>query len=163
MRPSRRALLLAAPLATLAAAGPAAGQDGARRYGSIAVDVDPLRARGLGPFAEALRDDLLAAMRAAFADRMGPGPRLVVRISGVSLNAYAGGDSRSRGWGSGGNNDYLEGEALVVGPGGAVLQRHPQLSVTPASSGGAWYDPASERRRLAALAQHYAGWLRRAL
>ena len=143
-------------------AGPAVAQDAAGRYAAIAVDVDALRAKGLGPFAEALRDDLQGAMRAAFADRIGPGPRLVVRITGVSLNAYAGSDSRP-GRGSGGNNDYLEGEALVVDRGGAILARHPQLSVTPASYGGAWYDPGSERRRLSVLAEHYARWLRRAL
>ena len=45
----------------------------------------------------------------------------------------------------------------------AVLARHPQLSVLPASSGGAWYDPLSEQRRTVALAQHYAAWLRRSL
>jgi hypothetical protein len=161
MRPSRRTVLA---LAAALGLGPAAAQDGSAHYGSIAVDVGPLRARGLGSFAEALRGDLEAALRAAFADRTGPGPRLVVRITGVSLNAYAGSDSRpGRGAGSGMNNDYLEGEALVVGAGGEVLVRHPQLSVTPASYGGAWYDPESERRRLTVLAQHYAQWLRRAL
>lgn len=155
--------LAGAVLAALLAGGPAAAQEAAR-YSAVVVDVDALRAKGLGPFAEALRGDLQAAMRAAFADRTGPGPRLVVRITGVSLNAYAGSASRpGGGWGSGSNNDYLEGEALVLDRGGAVLRRHPQLSVTPASYGGAWYDPASERRRLSVLAEHYARWLRQAL
>ena len=160
MRLSRRALLAAG---MLAAAGPATAQVPAARYASISVDVAPLRALGLGPVADALRGDLDAAMRVAFADRTGPGSRLVVRITGLSLNAYAGSDSRAGRQGSAGNNDYLEGEALVVGRCGEVLLRHPQLSVTPASSGGAWYDPASERRRLIVLAEHYAAWLRRAL
>jgi hypothetical protein len=173
MATTRRALTpLGAILALGGALLPAAsalaqlGGAPAARYAAVVVDVEALRAKGLGPFAEALRGDLQAAMRAAFADRIGPGPRLVVRITGVSLNAYAGSDARpggGRGWGGGMNNDYLEGEALVVGRDGAILQRHPQLSASPASSGGAWYNPASERRRLAALAEHYAGWLRRAL
>jgi hypothetical protein len=138
------------------------------RFSSVAVDVGPLRARGLGDYAEFVRQALLAALRGAFVDRLGgPGPALVVRVTGLSLNSYAGSgqgtSGRGRSLGGGTDNDYLEGEALIVGPRGAVLARHPQLSVVPASSGGAWYDPQSERRRVVALAQHYAGWLRRSL
>ena len=60
------------------------------RFSSVAVDVGPLNARGLGRYAEFVRQSLTAELRRAFADRMGPGPRLVVRVTGVSLNAYAG-------------------------------------------------------------------------
>ncbi|MBY0297896.1 MAG: hypothetical protein K2X71_17985 [Methylobacterium sp.] len=133
------------------------------RFSAIRVDVGPLRARGLGPFATAVQDDLQAALARTFAGRVGgPGPALVVRVTGVSLNAYAGSESRF-GRGGGMNSDYLDGEALVVGRRGEVLARHPQLSANPASSGGAWYDPASERRRLVSLTEHYAWWLRRGL
>jgi hypothetical protein len=48
-----------------------------------------------------------------------------------------------------------------IPPNPAYWTGSPQLSALPASSGGAWYDPASERRRVAALAEHYAQWLRR--
>jgi hypothetical protein len=61
------------------------------------------------------------------------------------------------------NSDYLEGEALVVGSHGEVLGRYPQLSAIPASSGGAWYLPGSEGRRVVALAKPFGGWLRRAI
>ncbi|WP_298958452.1 hypothetical protein [uncultured Methylobacterium sp.] len=153
----------------LLAAGPAAAQDAAlapgTRFSAVRVDVGPLQARGLGPFAERVRADLQVALNDAFADRVGGrGPALVVRVNGLSLNPYAGSES-SRGLGGGNatNTDYLDGEALVVGPRGEVLLRHPQLSATPASFGGAWYDPASESRRVVAITQHYAQWLRRNL
>jgi hypothetical protein len=130
----------------------------------IRVDVQPLLAQGGGAQALALRDDLTAALRTEFADRLGgAGPVLVVRIKGLTINPYAGGEGGRGRFGGGGQTDYLDGDALLVGRRGEVLARHPQLSATPASSGGAWYDPESERRRVAAIAGHYAGWLRRAL
>ena len=60
----------------------------------------------------------------------------MVRVTGVSLNAYAGhghGLGRSGKGGGGGSNDYLEGDALVVGPRGEILGAHHQVSATPAS------------------------------
>jgi hypothetical protein len=165
---SRRALMTGAAGLALAAT-PAGAQSvpavaPGSRFASIAVDVGPLYARGLGPYADFIRSSLSAELQRAFADRIGPGPRLVVRITGVSLNPFVGGGSssrRGRGGGGGTDSDYLEGEALVVGPRGEILARHPQLSATPASMGGAWYDPASEQKRTAFLAYHYAAWLRR--
>lgn len=151
-----------------ALAGPARAQEppadlGPGPFGGIRVDVRPFLDRGGGAQAQALRADLTRALRHSFADRLGPGPTLVVRVRGLSLNPYAGGQGDRGGYSGGGVSDYLDGEALVVGRGGAVLARHPQLSVLPASSGGAWFDPASERRRVAAIAEHYAAWLRRSL
>ncbi|MEH3148464.1 MAG: hypothetical protein PGN34_24780 [Methylobacterium frigidaeris] len=152
----------------LLAAGPAVAQDATlapgTRFSAVRVDVRRLHALGLDGFAERVRADLQVALARAFADRLdGRGPALVVRVTGISLNPYAGSESgRGRG-GNGTNTDYLDGEALVVGPRGEVLLRHPQLSATPASFGGAWYDPASESRRVVALTEHYAQWLRRRL
>lgn len=133
---------------------------GATAFSSVGVDVGPLRAKGLGAYADAVGTALGRELAAAFADRMErAGPKLVIRIDGVSLRPYAGRDGRI---GSGGTqSDYLEGEALVVGRNGTVLARHPQLSALPSSSGGAWYLPDVDERRLAALCNHYAGWLRR--
>ena len=137
------------------------------RFSSVSVDVGLLRAQNLGSYAEFIRRVLLGEMQRTFADRLGgPGPALIVRITGVSLNSYAGsgtGDGRGRSLGGGTDNDYLDGEALVIGPRGAIIARYPQLSALPASSGGAWYDPRSEQRRTMALAQHYAAWLRRTI
>ncbi|PXW62080.1 hypothetical protein [Methylobacterium sp. B4] len=160
-----RVLGFAALIGLLAGAAPALAQ-GFDRIGGVAVDMRPLQAYARGPQAEALRADLTEALRRSFGDRMVRGaPTLVVRVSGLTLNPYAGGEGVGRGgsFGGGGSTDYLDGEALLVGRGGEILARHPQLSALPASSGGAWYDPASERRRLAALAEHYAQWLRRML
>ena len=132
-------------------------------YSAVAVDVGPLRARGFGPFAEVVRRTLQDELAQAFADRIAPGaPRLVVRVTALSQNPYVGGENRL-GVGEAIANDYLEGEAMVLGRRGEVLSRLPQLSVLPANSGGAWYDPESEGRRVAAIARHYAGWLRRRL
>lgn len=155
---SRRGALGAALASVAATSAPA---QPAERFSAVSVDVAPLRAQGVGPFADLLRSALQAELALAFADRMGPGPRLVVRITGLSMPAYAGGGVSRFGF-SGTPNDYLDGEALVLGPRGQILVRHPQLSALPANSGGAWYDPASEGRRVQALAAHYAGWLRRA-
>lgn len=152
-------------LAMLAAAGGTRAQ-GYDRFSGIRVDVRPVLARGGGPQAEALRQDLLAALRASFADRIGAGgPTLVVLVNSLSLNPIAGGAGGAgrSGLGGGSQTDYLDGEALLVGRRGEILARHPQLSALPASSGGAWYDPASERRRVGAIAEHYAQWLRRSL
>ncbi|WP_336487115.1 hypothetical protein [Methylobacterium nigriterrae] len=148
--------------------GPAAAGDfpnlNGARLSDVRVDVRPLIAQGNGPQAEALRADLTAALRRSFADRLGGrGPSLVVLIRGLSLRSYVGPDHGGRGFGGGGQNDYLDGEALLVGPRGEILGRHPQLTATPSSYGGAWYDPLSERRRVTAIADIYAGWLRRQL
>ena len=85
-------------------------------------------------------------------------------VRGFSLRPYAGGNNSGRsGFGGGSQNDYLDGEALLVARDGAILGRHPQLTATPSSFGGAWYDPQSERRRVTAIADIYADWLVRNL
>ena len=154
----------AAVLAASVLAGPAVAQELSTGLSGVSVDVGPLLALGGGLPAQAVRDDLLAALRTSFADRLGrSGPALVVRVTGVSLNPYAGSQAGFGGRGSGTQSDYLDGEALLVARDGRILARHPQLSALPASSGGAWYDPASERRRVTAISEHYAQWLRRTL
>src|SRR5918912_652998 len=130
---SRRAFLGAA--AALAAPAPARAQAPSiapgTRFSSVTVDVGPLHARRLGDYAEFIRRSLTAELQRAFADRLGgPGPRLVVVVTGVSLNPYVGGGTggrRGRGSGGGYDSDYLEGEAIVVGPRGEGIARHPQV------------------------------------
>ncbi len=165
---SRRSFLAgAAAFASAAMAGPAwaqfASAPAAWQFSSVTVDVDRLHALGLGAYAEFVRAAVLAETRRAFADRLGRGgPRLVVRITGVQLSSYSGSGGGRLG-GGGTPSDYLQGEALIVAPRGEILARYPQLSATPASSGGPWYDLQSERRRAIYLAQHYAAWLRRTI
>ncbi len=148
-----------------ARAQPVAGEVAGRptHFSRVSADVSRLRSLGLGPYAEAIRQDLDTALGQAFADRLTPGgPALVVRVIGVSMNMYAGSNARGGFGGNAMNTDYMEGEALVLGRRGEVVLRHPQLATQNASAGGAWYDPASERRRTAILAGTYAQWLRRA-
>jgi hypothetical protein len=132
-------------------------------FSDIRVDVRPLREAGAGPQADALAADLNAALRKNFAGRIGGrGPRLVVVVKALSLRPYVGGGAR-RGRGGNFETDYLEGEALLVGRDGQVLGHHPQMTATPSSYGGAWYDPDFERRRLSVIADIYAQWLARDL
>lgn len=135
------------------------------RLSFLAVDVDQLAVQGLGTRADLIQSALSAELKRAFADRSG-GDRslLLVRITGASFGSYAGSGSGSGAGGRGGSeSDYLEGEALIVGPRGEVLTRVSQISTLPSSYGGAWYDPASEERRLVVISQHFARWLRRRL
>lgn len=155
----RRAVIAA----LLGFAAPAAADDlpPTPRFSDVRVDVRPLIAKGAGLQAETLAADLMAALRNTFAGRIGGhGPALVVVISDLSLRAYAGSEGRLVG---NLQNDYLEGEALLVGAKGQVLGRHRQLTATPSSYGGAWYAPDFEARRLASIADIYARWLAREL
>ncbi|CAM3037120.1 MULTISPECIES: hypothetical protein [Methylobacterium] len=132
-------------------------------FSDVRVDVRPLRDKGAGLQADALAADLNAALRKTFAGRIGGGgPRLVVVVTALSLRPYVGGGAL-RGRGGNFETDYLEGEALLVGRNGQVLGRHPQMTATPSSYGGAWYAPDFEARRLAAIADIYAQWLARDL
>jgi hypothetical protein len=153
-------------LALLAAGtiGAAAQGAGSERFASVAVDATPLYRQQHGPAADLVRDALQAELRQDFADRLGRGgPRLLVRLTGLSLNSYAGGEGGRFFGGGATSTDYLEGEALVLGARGEILARYPQLSAVPASSGGAWYLPDAEARRVVALARHFGGWLKRSI
>ncbi|MFI5014325.1 MAG: hypothetical protein ACHQAY_18465 [Hyphomicrobiales bacterium] len=153
-----RRLALGAALCAAAwlTAGKAEARPHGRPAGGIAVDVTPLLAQGLGGFAEVVRADLTQALQAQFAGRLGPGERLVVVVRGISLRSYIGGDSIR--WP---DNDYLDGVVTLVGPNGQVLATQKILSVSPSSSGGAWYIAGGELRRTAALSQSFAAWARR--
>jgi hypothetical protein len=154
-----------AGLLLCAVAGTASADDfpATATFSDIRVDVRPLLDKGAGLQAEALAADLTEALRKSFAGRIGGrGPRLVVVVSGLSLRPYVGSGARL-GFGGNFQTDYLEGEALLVGPKGQILGRHPQMTATPSSYGGAWYDPQFEGRRLAAIADIYAQWLARDL
>ncbi|MCJ2015807.1 hypothetical protein [Methylobacterium sp. J-076] len=132
-------------------------------FSDVRVDVRPLLAQGGGLPAEALAADLTAALRKSLAERIGGrGPGLVVVITALSLRDYVGNGGGRFGLG-GMQNDYMEGDALLVGRRGEVLGRHHQLTATPSSYGGAWYDPANEGRRVAVIADIYAQWLARDL
>lgn len=131
---------------------------------SVRVDVSPLRAKGAGQFADLMQAALSDALRAEFAGRIRPGaPRLVVQIDTLFLSSYAGDSGDDGFFGQGGSSDSMNGTALLLGPRGQVLVRHPQLLSVPSYSGGAWYAPDNEQRRAVYLARTYAQWLGRAL
>ncbi|MBJ6127563.1 twin-arginine translocation signal domain-containing protein [Microvirga splendida] len=160
---SRRSILKALACAGLAGAGfavPAHAQSFPQGFSSFAVDVSVLKAKGLGPYADFVADVALDELRRSFADRTDPrGPRLVVRLTGVTLTPFPGGDGGFR-WrgGGGGGHDAVEGEALAVGRRGEILARHPMLAVLDANASSR--DPA-EQRRTVAVTQHWVRWLRR--
>ncbi|GEO15276.1 hypothetical protein [Microvirga aerophila] len=161
---SRRHFLTAAAVGLTT---PALAQFGAapafpQAFSSFAVDVEMLRAKGHGPYADIVGVAALEELQRSFADRTDPrGPRFVLRVTSLVLtsNPDRGGGDRWRG-GGGSGTDALEGEALAVGPRGVVLARHPQLAVLDVSR--SIVDP-DEPGRTAAVARHYVRWLRRRL
>ncbi len=159
---TRRAVLGAALGAATGAglAGEAAAQ-GDVRISSIEIDVRPILA-GWGPNTQIVREVMLRVLRRDFASRFVPrgGARLIVVVKAISLTSYAGSTGR-RGFGSaGGETDYMESDAILVGPRGDVIAKQTVLSALDASSGGPWYLENVDQRRIAAIAEHNAWWIK---
>ena len=74
---------------------------------------------------------------------------LTARVHSVRLSSYTGADR------GGIPSDYLEGEVIV---GSSAF---PMLVTQASSSGGAWYLPDNEQRRLIAIADSFASWIKR--
>jgi hypothetical protein len=149
---TRRSLLagLGAALAV-----PAAAQAPAV-FSSVTVDIEPLLRRGAGPEAEFMRAVMQEELRRVLAGRIGGrGPRLVVRLQTAQFTLGTSGPPSTRG------SDHLDGELLVVGRRGEILQVVPQLLALPPSGGSTIWTPTSERLRLTYLAQTYAQWVPR--
>lgn len=165
---SRRSFLMRLACAGLAGAGflapvAAQAQSFPQAFSSFSVDVGPLKAKGLGPFADLVGQAALDELRRSFADRVDPrAPRFVLVITSVFLTPFPGDGSgwRRHGGGGGGGSDGMDGEALAVGRRGEILARFPQHAVLEADR--SILDP-DEPGRAAALAQHYVRWLRRRL
>lgn len=161
---SRRTLLKALACAGLAGAGfamPARAQSFPQAFSSFSVDVSVLKGKGLGPFADLVGAAALDELHRSFADRVDPrGPRLVLRLTGVTLTAFPDNSSGYRGRGGGGNSghDAIEGEALAVGRRGEILASHPMLAVLDVNTS---ILTPNEQGRAVAVAQHYVRWLRR--
>src|SRR5829696_6492669 len=155
---SRRSLLKTLACAGLAGAGfalPARAQSFPQAFSSFAVDVSALKAKGLGPYADFVGSAALDEMRRSFADRIDPrGPRLVVRLTSVTLTAFPGGGPRWRG-GGGGGHDAVEGEALAVGRRGEVFAQHPMLAVLDAHASSV---NRNEQGRTIAVREHWVRW-----
>lgn len=164
---SRRSFLKNIACAGLVGAGliahaPAQAQAFPPGFSSFSVDVSPLKAKGLGPFADLVGQAALDELRRSFADRVDPrGPRFVLVISDIFLTPFP---DNGVGWrrhgGGGGGSDGMDGEALAVGPRGQILARHPQHAARAPDS--STLNP-NEQGRAVAMAQHYVWWLRRRL
>lgn len=149
----------AAMLATLGLtlAVPAAAQGPV--FSSVTVDTSPLAEAGRPTHARIVRDAVAPEVAKAFADRVNPGdpraPRLVIRITSVTLPLVTGSSHFT-------DNDFMQSEALVVDARGRVLSATPLLSPVQAwtASPNLPIDIA-EFRRMQALGQHAAYWLKR--
>lgn len=166
MRPLHAFCLFAAALALAGAVATVPAQAVRARPASVGgavVDVSRLRLLGLGPVADQVQATIARDLAAS-----GMAGRVAVSITGLSMVNWAGQDSGEgagggRGSGGGSNYDYLEGDILLLGPGGQVVgQRHTVVS-SLASSGAPYYVPGSEQRRIQALSRNFAEWARRLL
>ncbi len=143
---------------------PVSGAYAGQRFSTVKVDSSALASPTTSNLVRELNASLGAELRANFAGDLGGGrkaPLLLVRITGVTMNStpdFRNGAGHANS--GGGGSDYMEGEALIIAPGGQVIQRYPMLSALNTSSSG-WQLPDHERNRLRALCQHYAWWLKR--
>lgn len=158
----RRTLLIGAG-AILASAACPAWAAGPQRFSRIVVDVEPLRARGLGEFAEAVRASLAPALAKEFVGAVDPrdrnAPTLVVRIDSVMLNGNLNGSDGRHG-AKISVTDYMEGAGLVVSN-GKLLAQYPMLGAYDNVMGPGLMSVNNLSVRLNALSAFYAGWMRR--
>jgi hypothetical protein len=168
-RPARLRALLAAALAALAlwAAAPAAAQP-APAIGEIRVDVAPLRAKGVGNYADILRVALTRALEAQLADRRARGgATLTVVLDRFELRGYGSGERDDSLFGFGGmpgglSADELAGEAFLTVDGQVIASTPLRVALPPGQS-GPWHAEGFEQRRAVNLAEAYASWLARRL
>jgi hypothetical protein len=131
--------------------------------GAIRVDVSRLVAQGWGPNAGVIKANLERELAAALgpAFRRGAGPLLFVRVNSISMPSYAGGGGGGGRFGDGGSsNDNLDSVASLIGPGNRVLATWPILSTLSSGYSGAWYLPDIDQRRINALIQNNALWIK---
>lgn len=163
---TRRILALAA-LSGLAAGAifPVAAQAQARQIGAVKVDASRLVDQGWGTQAPAIgaamEQELITQLGPMF--RRGSGNTLLVTLRGVWLASYAGGGGGGKPTSGGASNDNLDSVATVLDRQGREIASWPILSTELSSSGGAWYLPDIDRRRVQALIRNNALWIKRYL
>lgn len=152
--PTRRLLVMGAAATLLAGCQTATQAVSPVAIGAIRVDTGPLAAKGQSATAAMIKPMLereLASLRSAH------GATLQVTVTGLYLTSYAGGQAVTMG------NDTLESEARLIGSDGREIARYPILAIMAPSSGGAWYRPDVNQRRIEALVASNAQWIRRYL
>ena len=160
---TRRAFVLSALSgALLTSAEQALAQ--ARTVGAIRVDTSRLAAQGWGQRSQEIRRDLERQLATTLAPmiRRG-GPTLTVTVKGVWLASWAGGGGGGRPGDGGASNDNLDADYVLTGPRGEILGNWTILSNIGSGSGGAWYRPDVDQRRVAALIENNALWIKRYL
>lgn len=136
----------------------------ALRVRSITVDVSRLVALGLSPWARLVKSTMEPELARLFGARVVPGDkradRLVVRVEAVTLASWAGSSSGGGRWLSGGGDtDYMEGDAIIIGPDGAERARRHIMMALPSGFSGAWYLPDIDTRRVRGLTRVFAQWV----
>lgn len=160
---TRRAFILSAIAGSaLAGHGPAFAQ--ARTIGAIRVDTSRLASQGWGGRSLEIKHALERQLATTLAPmiRRG-GPTLHVLVKGVWLASFAGGSGGGKPTGGGGSMDNFDSDYTLVGPRGEVIASYPIQSTIGSDSGGAWYLPDVDDRRVAALIENNALWIRRYL
>ncbi len=128
------------------------------RISRFIVDAQPLRDLGGGYNADFLQKAVTEEATKQFAPFMGgpKGNELTLQIGALQMPAQP--DERFEvGFGGGNSNDYLDGVVIVKQ--GATVTRTKFLTVSPSSSGGAWYLPDNVWRREKVLAEMYVDWV----
>lgn len=160
---TRRAFILSAIAGSvLAAHGPALSQ--ARSIGAIRVDASRIAAQGWGERSIEIKRALERQLATTLAPmiRRG-GPTLNVTVKGVWLASWAGGGGGGKPSDGGASMDNFDADYVLTGSRGEVLGSWPILSNIGSDSGGAWYRPDVDQRRVAALIENNALWIRRYL
>jgi hypothetical protein len=133
---------------------------------AVRIDTSVLQQKGWGSsYPSIIKTAMSREIQQDLGARLGRqgrgGVTIVVNVKSVTLSSYAGGDGISFAGSS--SNDYMESETLLLGESGRVIARYPVLSVLGADSGGAWYRPDNEQRRVAALSEHHGAWVVRTI
>ncbi len=136
-------------------------------FSSVKIDTSAIRSMGYRDWANALSSAGTDEASRLFASRQNRNaPRLVIRITNVSLSMYTGrSGSPGRGWGDSGDSDsdYIDAQAVVVDRNGKVIKTLSQMSVLPSGRAGAWYASDNELKRVQALARNSVQWFERRL
>ncbi len=145
-----------ASMAALVAASSAQAQS---RFRAIEVDVAPLREGGNSDAADRVARELPPLLQKSFAAHLAPGdksaPILRARIDFVTLGTAgsAGGPHSIMA------NDFIEGAAVVIGPGGHVIDTYPLTSHLTAADAFNDIGGQGNRLRLSNLESSFAQWL----
>jgi hypothetical protein len=148
----RKYLAILAALAAFAITGDNTVQARDAAYRSVAIDTSRIAVSGHRHLAHALKPMLAAELSKALGPRLGQrGGVLTVRITKIDLGIYGGQDA-----GQGQIDDQLWGVVIVPGRGPIPIR-----VVLPPDTGGAWYAPNADERRVYRLIEAFAQWAAR--